>query len=967
MNTVEFLTSLYSEISSDQYLYLWTLPDRKTHLFSADQLASMAAAADKLSKSNHDVYFGVGMTKEKLAYNKRPLLDMVSGIPGIWVDIDVFHPTAHKANNLPQDYEAAMSLLPENLPPTTVVWSGYGLHAYWQFKEAWEFDAPEESNRATALLRAVQGVVRSKAAAKGWKVDPTADLSRVLRLPGTLNFKIKESPALATVIHTCETYYNPSDIEDILPPAEETPAQPLGNARTFERRDTDKESSLMTANCQYLQYCRMNPTQINYAEWLAALTNLARAADGQTACHEFSKLDSKRYDERATELKITEALKMAPQTCNYIRTAIGYKGCPEGGCGMQAPSAWSLSKLGQAKATIRAIPLPDIDTVSQPEVLGALAVLKKEDPTEYARFRSNCKGRINLNDLERMVSKNKPVRLATADDKPAKRMLSSTVSDIPLDLRLPVNFRFELSGIMYVKENSNGDLMTYKATGTPVIVSKRLANIDTCQEKVEVSYMNLGHWHKAVFTRSRVIDSRKVLELSDYGISVSSESSKHLVRWFDALIDDNQDLIPVVRSVGKLGWRDSGEFVFPTLPGSFELDLEGEGVSSSISGFNIAGDRSEWMGAMLHMRQYPLARFILSASFAAPLLKILGQRNFIIHNWGDTQGGKTATQWAAMSVWGDPNKIIGTFDMTSTGIERKAALHCDLPLGINEREVMSKNKKSDISPLLYILAEGKGRQRGTKTGLQDMATWRTVALSTGEGTLSTDSSLAGVLTRTIEIYGGPLAADSQFAKSLYYILPKTHGHAGAEYLTALMQSDYRTIYGYYEGFRRQLAAACPDQIDSHVDACACIATADYLSSGWIFGEDWTQSQITALQIAQGVLAGLPTKADASEAERAWVSFVDWLAEHDHQFNNNAIGPKLGYREHGALCIIRRVVNEWLDENFSNSRKIIKDWAEGGKIKPYQETGRIKYDHVGKAMEGGVRPRVIKLYPFGKGD
>lgn len=977
MNSIlDFLSSLYGYFKENSVLYLWTLPDRKTHPFTADALQEMAATAEWLAP-NHDVYFGVGTTTRPLGPYERPKNEDIIAIPGLWVDIDIQHHEAHKNQSLPPDVGSAMDLIPGNLPPSLVVWSGYGIHVYWLFKEPWEFETPEERNQAAQLLRSLQAVIKQNAASREWKIDPTADMARVLRLPGTVNRKIPDSPIQATVIETSDIRYNPSDIEELLPSVPVSTTQ-TSQTRTekFERRPTDGPAELMLRNCRFLQHCQLNAKDITYAEWLAMLTNVARASDGIQAAHQVSALDLVRYRPEDTDKKLEEALAMNPQTCDYIRSVIGFPGCPQGGCGVQAPCGWSLSKIGQARAVVRGIPAPTPETVLTPEVLGALAVLKKHDQAEYAKFKATCKGRVNLNDLEKMVKQYKiqarqdsHLHVVQPGEKPSTRMLRATVPDLPIDLALPPNFRFEKSGILFVKETSSGDVQVYKAAGASAIISERLFNVDTETEKLEICFRYLNSWRKILFPRSTVMDSRKILRLADFGVAISSESAKYAVKWFDALLDVNQDRIPVTQAVSKLGWRSDREFVLPNFSPRYRIDIDDDGSQRTTSGFTTAGDREEWISRMQYLRQSPKARFIMAASFAAPLLRILGQRNFIIHNWGKSQDGKTAALWAAMSVWGNPDKLIGTFDTTTTAIERKAALHSDLPLAINEREVLSRNKKDDINPLLYTLGEGRGRGRGDKKGLQATATWRTIALSTGEGTLSNAGSFDGVMTRVLEICDGPLAHDREFARGLYYFLPRCHGHAGPEFLSQLLAADYGAIFTTYREFQSAFRASYPDRIDSHIDAVACVATADFLASAWVFGEPWEQARAGAAATAGHVLAGLIAKVEASEAGRAWEAFVDWIAENQYMFSDRTSGPRLGYIEKatpfesGGIFVIRSAVDQFLSERFSNSRKIIREWAAEGKIESFQNAGKIRYDTMGKALDGGVRPRVIKLKEF----
>src|SRR5690606_36006305 len=112
------------------------------------------------------------------------------------------------------------------------------------------------------------------------------------------------------------------------------------------------------------------------------------------------------------------------------------------------------------------------------------------------------------------------------------------------------------------------------------------------------------------------------------------------------------------------------------------------GSATVVSGYSSSGDFAEWRKAVEPIRNgHPIARFMLSAAFAAPLLKLVNQRVFIIHAWGASRGGKTAAAKAALSVWGDPDTLITTFNATRVGLERTAAFYSDLPLVIDEKQV----------------------------------------------------------------------------------------------------------------------------------------------------------------------------------------------------------------------------------------------------------------------------------------
>ena len=76
------------------YLYLWTLPDRKTWCFPISDLRTMVTAAVAL-QDERDVYFGLGAADEDIPKNKRPKAKEVTCLPGFGMDVDLKARGAH--------------------------------------------------------------------------------------------------------------------------------------------------------------------------------------------------------------------------------------------------------------------------------------------------------------------------------------------------------------------------------------------------------------------------------------------------------------------------------------------------------------------------------------------------------------------------------------------------------------------------------------------------------------------------------------------------------------------------------------------------------------------------------------------------------------------------------------------------------------------------------------------------------
>lgn len=127
--------------------------------------------------------------------------DLSFYLPGLWADIDIAGPGHKTKNTLPPDVDAAiaivnMSGLPE---PSHWIHSGGGLYPWWLLKDAAEITDLEGFRNLSA---AWQQALVAGAQKLGYHYGSgVGDLSRVLRIPGTVNRKAGMSrPCTALVI-----------------------------------------------------------------------------------------------------------------------------------------------------------------------------------------------------------------------------------------------------------------------------------------------------------------------------------------------------------------------------------------------------------------------------------------------------------------------------------------------------------------------------------------------------------------------------------------------------------------------------------------------------------------------------------------------------------------------------------------------------------------------------------------------
>jgi len=157
------------------------------HLDRANWQHDAAATAMQVRRE-HNVYFAIGVQGARPAKGRGKEAGVVS-LPGFWADIDILGPN-HAALALPPTAEEARAII-RSVPfkPTVVVYTGGGLQPYWLFREPWQFEDEKERRRAKKLSKAFQRFLQGFALDHGWTMDGTADLCRLLRLPGTYNRK----------------------------------------------------------------------------------------------------------------------------------------------------------------------------------------------------------------------------------------------------------------------------------------------------------------------------------------------------------------------------------------------------------------------------------------------------------------------------------------------------------------------------------------------------------------------------------------------------------------------------------------------------------------------------------------------------------------------------------------------------------------------------------------------------------
>lgn len=245
-------------------------------------------------------------------------------------------------------------------------------------------------------------------------------------------------------------------------------------------------------------------------------------------------------------------------------------------------------------------------------------------------------------------------------------------------------------------------------------------------------------------------------------------------------------------TVDKTGWLEAA-FVTPTrIYGQYaggEVVFQDEEYSQSAYG--TGGTLPDWQHhvAALCAGSSRLV-FALSAGFAGPLLRKLGCESGGFHIIGNSGIGKSTAQHVASSVWGS-HGYKQSWHATINGLEGVAARHNDGLLVLDE---MGLKDAKDIGEVAYMLANGQGKMRATKSGgMRQVKTWALLFISSGELSLEQHMATtekhfrAGQEVRLPDI---PAQAHPEWG-----IFECLHGFPSSKALAEALYENTRCFYG----------------------------------------------------------------------------------------------------------------------------------------------------------------------------
>lgn len=514
------------------------------------------------------------------------------------------------------------------------------------------------------------------------------------------------------------------------------------------------------------------------------------------------------------------------------------------------------------------------------------------------------------------------------------------------------------------KDSKNGDKQkqTELFSIVPVLIKAVYENIQSLEQKIELLYYRpqTKIWNTVIIDKNILADKRNIVTLFHNGIPIHSSNASIWVKYFAKLEELNFDTIPIIKMTEKLGWYNDCSCFVP-YTNEIQVDVE-QKLNRWLNAYNSKGTLEQWTKEIKEFRDNNLFRFILSSSFASPLIKPLEQRIFIVFNYGKSRAGKSATLHGALSVWGNPNDLKTSFNATTVGLERLANYFNDLPLALDEKQVNKSQK--NIEQIVYTLANGIGRIRGNKSGgIQQMNNWHTIILATGEETLSTSSSSTGVSTRCLELEGSPFNNNEEKAQKIYEVFSHCYGTAGKQFIKILidkyLQNNYQELKDKFKEVKTKIKESTLNDISSYIDSVSVVTLADIIVSKEFFNE---KTEDLSYAMGLEILDSLSKQKDIDVVEKCYEQICSWLLSNyrffdiythsakkeNENFRFEDIQPQtytnsktLGLYEKGTYYVLRGVLEEFLTKNGFSYNEMVREFAKRNYILSKKDsTGKI---------------------------
>ena len=505
-----------------------------------------------------------------------------------------------------------------------------------------------------------------------------------------------------------------------------------------------------------------------------------------------------------------------------------------------------------------------------------------------------------------------PITQARVD--PDNVYFAKTVVNEVGDFIEPENFRITPKGVF--KISKQGAICISRQ---PVIIKSKFYDVDSKIYKLVLAYKTGDKWRELPPTeRLNIFNAKKLIELTNYGLPVHTKNAPHLADFLDAFFVANEKNLPLTLTTQKFGWQEfDGKDFFLDPRRNSEVEHKGKKynfIADSDNRFSkaltSAGTIDEWRRVYDLAKKSQVARFIVAASVAAPLLKVLGERNFLIHVFTNTRAGKSTALNLGVGTVGS-EKLMLTFDATKNGLLGAASAANDYLFAVDEKQAADQNILKQIMNFVYSFGGGTGRAKLRKdSSLRDIDEWRGICITTGETELLDDNATGGAHTRLLQIAAPAEILPADICADIRQTVKKNYGHIlprvidkifeiGTENLRELFSGLVAKLDKFYEDYQKN-----NPYLPEHQRYIAVVTLADYLLN-LSLGVDDVTARSNALANGLQIFDFIPKKFDISDGEKEKDFVIGFIAEKSAHFE----GSEVYNKERGLDCYGRSADEE----------------------------------------------------------
>jgi putative DNA primase/helicase len=228
--------------------------------------------------------------------------------------------------------------------------------------------------------------------------------------------------------------------------------------------------------------------------------------------------------------------------------------------------------------------------------------------------------------------------------------------------------------------------------------------------------------------------------------------------------------------------------------------------------------------------------------------------------------------------------MLGSWNASPTYIERRAALFNGIPILLDDSK-QAKDREF-VARMIYDLASGQGKGRGSVGGLRRSDRWSTIVLTTGEQRLVDFTQDGGTRGRVMTLWGGPFGETTRATRYLVNRLPATleadHGHAGPAFVRHLLQHREQ-----WEAWRDDWRGQAADYAGSDVENPILGRLGNCLGAIWLAAAIAHAADLLPWPYADPVAPVLEAiQRQGHDADRALAAIQDvygWISANDQAF------------------------------------------------------------------------------------